>query len=90
MPTDVLAAGDIVDRRRRHRDRRRGADKDVGDAGTEDDPLRLQRGGGEHGELVAAMPLGDPRGSVAKLVGEPRSGDAISAGDGPPGEAADA
>ena len=67
---DEAAAGEVIHRGRRHGDGRRAADEDARDARAESDARGLDGAGGEHGELVPAMPLGDPGAVVPEILGE--------------------
>jgi hypothetical protein len=67
---DKPSARQIIEGRGRHGDRRRGADKDAGDAGSQQNARGLSGACRQHGELVAAMPFCHPCRLIAELLGE--------------------
>ena len=67
-PEDETPARELVHRRGGHRDGGRGADEYAADGGAEADAAGPERAGGEDRELVAAVPLRDPRGLVAERL----------------------
>ena len=69
-PENKPAGREVIERGGGHRDRWDRTHKDTGDAGPEQDPRGLGGAGGQHRELVAAMPFGDPRRFVSERLGK--------------------
>jgi hypothetical protein len=71
------AVGKMIDARRGHRNRRRGAHEDAADRRPQAHPGCCERDRGQQRELVAAMAFDHPRRFVSGLFGEPRAFDRV-------------
>ena len=77
---DKSSAGQIVERRGRHGNRRRGAHEHAGNAGSQQDPRGLGGTSRQHRELVTAMTFRDPGRFIAEPFGELHAVDDLGRG----------
>ena len=78
---DESAVRELVDRRRRHGDRRGAPHEHARDTRAEQDPPRHDGAGAEDRELVTPVAFGDPRRLVAERLGELHALDDVGIGD---------